>query len=208
MEKTEVPAVPSKQNDDQQSNKLPLPFALNFSILMVSQPMVMLAKAISFLRTLLKKRPAAPYTLYVVVMVMVDAAAVLFIQWSMYEEPTYADPDAVDDTTKMFNSVAGQLTKFVAQMWMEHNYVWLLNFLVLGMVYLVLIFVLNRFWVATAVFAIITSTYAVANSIKVDHPSFLLIWDSSPAATVGKSHHSSLKTASHWSTAPLPCLSG
>ncbi|MDG5954034.1 hypothetical protein L1K07_08190 [Bifidobacterium longum] len=60
MEKTEVPAVPSKQNDDQQSNKLPLPFALNFSILMVSQPMVMLAKAISFLRTLLKKRPAAP----------------------------------------------------------------------------------------------------------------------------------------------------
>lgn len=48
MEKTEVPAVPSKQNDDQQSNKLPLPFALNFSILMVSQPMVMLAKAISF----------------------------------------------------------------------------------------------------------------------------------------------------------------
>ena len=77
------------------------------------------------------------------VMVMVDAAAVLLIQWSMYEEPTYADPDAVDDTTKMFNSVAGQLTKFVAQMWMEHNYVWLLNFLVLGMVYLVLIFVLN-----------------------------------------------------------------
>ena len=39
------------------------------------------------------------------VMVMVDAAAVLLIQWSMYEEPTYADPDAVDDTTKMFNSV-------------------------------------------------------------------------------------------------------
>lgn len=168
MEKTEVPAAPSKQNDDQQSNKLPLPFALNFSILMASKPMVMLAKAISFLRTLLKKRPRCPYTLYVVVMVMVDAAAVLFIQWSMYEEPTYADPDAVDDTTKKFNSAAGQLTKFVAQMWMEHNYVWLLNFLVLGMVYLVLIFVLNRFWVATAVFAIITSTYAVANSIKVD----------------------------------------
>ncbi|PWH08049.1 hypothetical protein CWE05_10395 [Bifidobacterium longum] len=39
MGKTEVPAVPSKQNDDQQSNKLPLPFALNFSILMASKPM-------------------------------------------------------------------------------------------------------------------------------------------------------------------------
>lgn len=168
MGKTEVPAVPSKQNDDHQSNKLPLLFALNFSILMASKPMVMLAKAISFLHTLLKKRPRCPYTLYVVVMAMVDAAAVLFIQWSMYEEPTYADPDAVDGTTKMFNSVAGQLTKFVAQMWMEHNYVWLLNFLVLGMVYLVLVFVLNRFWVATALFSILTSIYAVANSIKVD----------------------------------------
>ena len=53
-------------------------------------------------------------------------------------------------------------------MWMEHNYVWLLNFLVLGMVYLVLVFVLNRFWVATALFSILTSIYAVANSIKVD----------------------------------------
>ena len=40
MGKTEVPAVPSKQNDDHQSNKLPLLFALNFSILMASKPMV------------------------------------------------------------------------------------------------------------------------------------------------------------------------
>ena len=53
-------AVAEKQNDDQQSNKLPLPFALNFSILMTSKPMVMLAKAISFLHTLLKKRPRCP----------------------------------------------------------------------------------------------------------------------------------------------------
>lgn len=115
------------------------------------------------------KRPKLPYTLYAVVMVLIDAAAVLFIQWGMYSEPTYADPNAVDNTTKILNSVKGQLTKFVSQMWLEEDKLnWLLNFLALGMIYLVLVFVLNRFWVATAVFSIMMGVYAVANSIKVD----------------------------------------
>lgn len=167
MEKAEVPAVPSNRNDDQQSSKLPLPFTLNLSILMASKPMPTLIKAISFLYALLKKRPRCPYTLYVVVMALIDAAAVLFIQWGMYKEPTYADPDAIDANTKLFDSVPGQLTKFVSQMWMEQKYIWLLNFLVLGMMYLALVFVLNHFWVATAIFSIAMSVFAVANSIKV-----------------------------------------
>ena len=62
-------------------------------------------------------------------MVLVDSAAVLFLQWSMYKEPTYADPDVIDTTTKLLNSVSGQLTKFVSQMWMEQKYTWLMNFL-------------------------------------------------------------------------------
>ena len=115
-----------------------------------------------------KKRPKCPYTLYVVVMALIDAAAVTFIQWGMYSEPKYDDPNAVDSTTKILNSVNGQLTRFVTQMWLEEDKLnWLLNFLALGMVYLVLVFVINRFWVATAVFAITMSVYAVANSIKI-----------------------------------------
>lgn len=113
------------------------------------------------------KRPKLPYTLYAVAMVLIDAAAVLFIQWGMYSEPTYADPNAVDNTTKILNSVKGQLTKFVSQMWLEDKYNFLLNFMVLGLIYLVMVFVLNRFWVATAIFGITMSVYAVANSIKV-----------------------------------------
>ena len=74
----------------------------------------------------------------------------------------------MDNTTKILNSVNGQLTRFVTQMWLEEDKLnWLLNFLALGMVYLVLVFVINRFWVATAVFAITMSVYAVANSIKI-----------------------------------------
>lgn len=128
----------------------------------------LLISAAVALHRLWKKRPKCPYTLYVVVMALIDAAAVTFIQWGMYSEPQYDDPNAVDSTTKILNSVNGRVTRFVTQMWLEEDKLnWLLNFLALGMVYLVLVFVINRFWVATAVFAITMSVYAVANSIKV-----------------------------------------
>lgn len=128
----------------------------------------LLISAAVALHKLWKKRPKCPYTLYVVVMALIDAAAVTFIQWGMYSEPQYDDPNAVDSTTKILNSVNGRVTRFVTQMWLEEDKLnWLLNFLALGMVYLVLVFVINRFWVATAVFAITMSVYAVANSIKV-----------------------------------------
>ena len=68
------------------------------------------------------------------VMAIVDSAAVLFIQWGTYTEPTYTAPSTVDETTRLLNSIRGQLTRFVAQMWMEQKYIWLLNFCVLGMV--------------------------------------------------------------------------
>lgn len=135
--------------------------------LMASQTMTALSKALTVLHSVFKKRPRFPYLLYIMVMAIVDSAAVLFIQWGTYTEPTYTAPSTVDETTRLLNSIRGQLTRFVAQMWMEQKYIWLLNFCVLGMAYLVLIFVLNRFWVATALFAIITSVFAVANHIKI-----------------------------------------
>lgn len=128
-----------------------------------------ITRAAAVLRVVWRKRPKLPYTLYVLVTALMTAAATLFIQWGMYSEPTYDDPDAVDQTTKIMNSVNGQLTRFVSQMWLEESRLnWLLNFLALGMIYLVLVFVLNRFWVATAIFGIVMSTYAVANAIKVE----------------------------------------
>lgn len=211
LEKTGVPAVPSNQDGDQQNSKLPLPFALNFSLLMASRPMSTLAKAVSLLYALLKKRPKCPYTLYVVVLALIDSAAVLFIQWGMYKEPTYADPDAIDANTKLFDSIPGQLTKFVSQMWMEQKYIWLLNFLVLGMVHLALVFVLNRFWVATAIFSIVMSVFAVANSIKVslrNEPVIPSDLGFSPAAMAEKLRHSFPRTDSLWSTEPSPCSFG
>ena len=43
----------------------------------------------------------------------------------------------------------------------------LLSFLVLGLFYLVLVFLFNRFWIATAVFSAIAIVFSVANRIKI-----------------------------------------
>jgi len=114
------------------------------------------------------KRIYFPYTLYVVVFTVMNAAAIMILQWSVYVEPTYADPDAVDQATKAANSIRGQVTNFVSQMWLTDKFNWLLNFLVIGLLYLVLVFLLNRFWTATALFSAIVVVFSVANHIKIE----------------------------------------
>ncbi|TCE89116.1 Phosphoglycerol transferase [Bifidobacterium longum subsp. longum] len=170
--------------------------------ILTSKFVQLLISAAVALHKLWKKRPKCPYTLYVVVMALIDAAAVTFIQWGMYSEPKYDDPNAVDNTTKILNSVNGQVTRFVTQMWLEEDKLnWLLNFLALGMVYLVLVFVINRFWVATAVFAITMSVYAVANSIKIilrNEPILPSDLSFLSSGNGGKSPHSFPKAARHW----------
>lgn len=114
------------------------------------------------------KRPRCPYTLYVVVFALLTVFEVIFIQWGMYSEKTHEAGQEVDKTTKILDSVAGQTTQFVAQMWLEHKNLFLLNCLILGAIYLTLVLVLNRFWIATAIFGAVMTTYAVTNHIKVE----------------------------------------
>ncbi|OZG65690.1 arylsulfatase [Bifidobacterium hapali] len=120
------------------------------------------------LRTLWSSRICFSYAFYTIVFTLITAAATVFLQWSVYSEPTYDDPNAVDDYTKAWNSIAGQITKFVAQVWLQKINNALLNFLILGLMYLVLVFLINRFWIATAVFSVVMTAFAVANHIKVE----------------------------------------
>ncbi|MBW3079646.1 LTA synthase family protein [Bifidobacterium sp. 81T8] len=123
--------------------------------------------AFDIARNLWNRRIRFSYAFYAVVFTIVTVSATLLLQWSVYAEPTYADPNAVDTSTKAWNSIAGQLTKFVVQVWLFQQRNALLNFLVLGLIYLVLVFLLNRFWIATAVFSSVMLVFAVANHIKV-----------------------------------------
>lgn len=114
-----------------------------------------------------KKRHRFSYSFYAIIITALSAFEVIFIQWGMYSEPEYEKGEEIDKTTRILDSVAGQTTKFVAQMWLEQKNLVLLNFTILIAVYLTLIFVLNRFWVSTAIFGAVMTTYAVANHIKM-----------------------------------------
>lgn len=114
------------------------------------------------------KRMRFSFAFYTIVFIVVTAASVIGLQWSVYTEPTYAKGQVVDDQTKALNSVAGQLTSFVSQIWLHQSYQAWLNFIVLGVLYLTVILVINRFWVATAIFGTVMTVFAIADKIKVE----------------------------------------
>ena len=120
------------------------------------------------IRAVWNKRPKLSYALYAIVFVAITAVSVLFLQWSVYTEAIYAEDAEVDDATRILGSVSGQLTRFVSQMWLEGDWRFLLNFLALGLIYLTIIAVLNRFWISTALFGSIMVIFAIANKFKVE----------------------------------------
>lgn len=113
------------------------------------------------------KRMRFSYAFYAIVFFVLTSAEVIFLQWGMYSEPTYDKDTVVDDTTKALQSVAGQVTRFVSQMWIEQKNVCLVSFVGLALIYLALVFVTNRFWIATLIFGVAITAFGVANSIKV-----------------------------------------
>ena len=115
-----------------------------------------------------KKRHRFSYSFYAIIITALTTFEVVFIQWGMYSEPEYAKGEDVSETTRQMSSVAGQLTSFISQIWFDKNYIFLLNLIILAVVYLTLIFVLNRFWIATAIFGTVMTVYAVANHIKIE----------------------------------------
>lgn len=115
-----------------------------------------------------KKRMRFSYAFYTVVFALLTSAEVIFLQWGVYGEPEYAEDAEIDQTTRILQSVAGQVTKFVSQMWLEQKYLFLVNFVGLGLIYLALICITNRFWIATAIFGTALTAFGVANSIKLE----------------------------------------
>ena len=114
-----------------------------------------------------KKRMKFSYAFYTSVFFLLTSAEVIFLQWGMYSEPEYEKGTEIDETTKVLQSVGGQVTRFISQMWLEQKNVCLVSFMGLALIYLALIFVTNRFWIATLVFGVALTAFGVANSIKV-----------------------------------------
>ena len=94
-----------------------------------------------------KKRMKFSYAFYTSVFFLLTSAEVIFLQWGMYSEPEYEKGTEIDETTKVLQSVGGQVTRFISQMWLEQKNVCLVSFMGLALIYLALIFVTNRFWI-------------------------------------------------------------
>ncbi|NMM95081.1 LTA synthase family protein [Bifidobacterium oedipodis] len=107
------------------------------------------------------KRPRLSFALYFMVFMLVTALSVLLLQASVYES---SDQNSEGGT---LHYIIEQVDQFVSQIWLNHQYQAILNFLVLGLIYLTLILVLNRFWISTAIFGSAMAAFAVANYFKV-----------------------------------------
>lgn len=113
-----------------------------------------------------RKRIKFPYALYFFVFIITTVVTTLILQWSVFEEP---DPELAssDSTTAILQSVPGQLTKFVTRIWLENNKTFLLNAIIIALLYLAALFLLNRFWFTTALLLAASIVYAIANKFKV-----------------------------------------
>lgn len=118
-----------------------------------------------------KKRMKFSYAFYTIVFFLLTNSAVLFLQWGTYSKPSQGSFEGLDESTKYtlktVQSIPGQLTRFVSQMWLEQRYTFILNLFALSLIYLVLIFIINRFWIATIIFGTLMVVYGTADKIKI-----------------------------------------
>lgn len=115
-----------------------------------------------------KKRHRFSFSFYAIILMALTTFETLFIQWGMYSEPEYKKGEDISEAVKQASSIVGQLAHFISQIWFDKNYIFLLNLIILAVAYLTLIFIINRFWIATAIFSTVMTVYAVANHIKIE----------------------------------------
>ena len=115
-----------------------------------------------------KKRVKLSYALYTVIFLLLTTSETLFMKWTIITEPTYASGVKVSHHKKIVDGAVGQLTTYVTNMWLtDHDHLFIVNFVGLALIYLVLIFVLNRFWLATLIFGVAITAFGTANKIKL-----------------------------------------
>lgn len=115
-----------------------------------------------------KKRHRFSFSFYAIILMVLTTFETLFIQWGMYSEPEYKKGEDISEAVRQTSSIVGQLSHFISQIWSDKNYIFLLNLIIFAVVYLTLIFIINRFWIATAIFGTVMTVYAVANHIKIE----------------------------------------
>ena len=97
-----------------------------------------------------------PGWLYAVFFILFDLAAVAIMQWGVSQSST---------RVKLSSPTVGW--GFVTKMWTQGNFVLVLNLLLWGVIYLIVLMLINWFWIATPVFLAIPMILAVIEHFKV-----------------------------------------
>lgn len=111
------------------------------------------------------RRPKLSFLLYSLVWVCVSFASIIFLQWSVLLPFNY--DDSVDSTIRLSNSIPGRVVRYVAKTWVEGNPVAFVSLAIMMLLYLILVLLVNRFWIATALFAVPVIALGVAMHIKM-----------------------------------------
>ena len=103
----------------------------------------------------ISKRKPFPGWLYGVLFVLFDAIGVGILEWGV----------TATSRVKLSSPTIGW--GFVSKMWTDLNFVAVLNLLLCGIVYLILLMISNRFWVATPIYLALAIIIAVVEHFKI-----------------------------------------
>ena len=104
-----------------------------------------------------RRRKPFPNWLYAVLFLVFDFAAVAILQWGV----------TMSSTRVELSSPLVGLGDLIAKMFTSANFVLVLNMILVGMVYAVLLMITNRFWIATPVLLAVAIVISVIEHFKV-----------------------------------------
>lgn len=93
---------------------------------------------------------------YVVLFLVIDIIGVGLLQWGV----------TISSSRVALSSPLIGFWGFISSMWTEGRFVFILNLLALGFIYLIILMLCNRFWVASPIFLGICTAVAVAEHLK------------------------------------------
>ena len=94
--------------------------------------------------------PFAHVLLYVLVFTLVTASSVFVLHLGVHTVDNFQ-----------------YAVEFVSQMWEQRHFQFLFNCIIAGLIYAFLVFLINRFWLATAVYIIFIAVFTAANYFKI-----------------------------------------
>lgn len=105
-------------------------------------------------------RRARPFEnwVYAVLFVLFDIIIVAILQWGVTQSGT---------RVQLASPLVG-LWGVISKMWTNLNFVFVLNLLLVGIIYLIVLMLINRFWIATPIMLAVSIIIAVAERSKVE----------------------------------------